>query len=69
MNIFIYILEGYKVVDKMVKYGVVVFIFFDWWNYKWEVWYVIFYNVVIMYNEGVFIVINLDDVNMGWWFN
>lgn len=69
VNIFIYILEGYKVVDKMVVYGVGGLSFFDWWVYKYEVQEVIFYNGVLMYEQGVMVVFNLDDVEMACCFN
>jgi hypothetical protein len=33
----IYILEGYKVADKMKEHGVGASTFSDWWAYKFEV--------------------------------
>lgn len=57
---FQYVNEGFKVVFELVEFGVGVFVFVDWWVYKFEVYYFIVYNVFILMKNGVVIFINLD---------
>ncbi|MFT4204711.1 MAG: amidohydrolase family protein [Chitinophagaceae bacterium] len=60
-NTFTHVLEGYKVADEFVKYGVNAATFSDWWAYKLEVKDAMAYNAAIMAKEGVNVSINSDD--------
>ncbi|QES87314.1 amidohydrolase family protein [Rhizosphaericola mali] len=60
-NTFTHVLEGYKVADEFVKYGVNAATFSDWWAYKLEVKDAIAYNAAIMAKKGVNVSINSDD--------
>ncbi len=64
INTFTHILEGYKVADKMLKHGVNVSTFSDWWAYKMEVEDAIPYNAAIMHKVGLTVAINSDDAEM-----
>lgn len=64
VNTFTHILEGYKVADKMKKYGVGASSFSDWWAYKFEVKDAIPYNPAILYRMGIVTAINSDDAEM-----
>jgi imidazolonepropionase-like amidohydrolase len=65
INTFTHILEGYKVADKMAKYGSAGSTFSDWWAYKYEVNDAIPYNAKIMSDMGVLVGLNSDDAEMG----
>jgi imidazolonepropionase-like amidohydrolase len=64
INTFTHILEGYKVADKMKKYGVAAAGFADWWAYKYEVIDAIPYNGALLHSQGVLTAFNSDDAEM-----
>lgn len=65
INTFTHILEGYKVADKMKAHGAGASTFSDWWTYKFEVYEAIPQNAALMANQGLTVVINSDDAEMG----
>ena len=65
VNTFTHILEGYKIADKIRRYGAAGSTFSDWWAYKFEVQDATPYNAAAMDAVGVLTAINSDDAEMG----
>ncbi len=65
INTFTHVLEGYKVADKLKKYGANASTFSDWWAYKLEVMDAIPYNAALLTKMGINTCINSDDAEMG----
>lgn len=54
-------LEGYRITNELVKYGVAVSTFADFWSYKWEAYHTMPHAVALMAKRGVLTAINSDD--------
>lgn len=54
-------LEGYRITNELVKYGVAVSTFADSWAYKWEAYYTMPHAVALMAKRGVLTAVNSDD--------
>ncbi|MEZ5358303.1 MAG: amidohydrolase family protein [Candidatus Zixiibacteriota bacterium] len=64
IDVFIHVLEGYKVADEMAKHGVAGTTFSDWWAYKFEVYDAIPYNASLMAERGVLTSVKSDDIDL-----
>ena len=54
-------LEGYRITNELVKYGVAVSTFADYWSYKWEAFKTMPQAVALMAKRGVLTAVNSDD--------
>ena len=54
-------LEGYRITNELVKYGVAVSTFADFWAYKWEAFKTMPHAVALMAQRGVLTAVNSDD--------
>jgi imidazolonepropionase-like amidohydrolase len=54
-------LEGYRITNELVKYGVAVSTFADYWSYKWEAFKTMPHAVALMAQRGVLTAVNSDD--------
>lgn len=54
-------LEGYRITNELVKYGVAVSTFADFWAYKWEAYKTMPHAVALMAERGVLTAVNSDD--------
>ena len=54
-------LEGYRITNELVTYGVAVSTFADSWSYKWEAYKTMPHAVGLMAKRGVLTAINSDD--------
>ncbi len=54
-------LEGYRITNELVKYGVAVSTFADFWSYKWEAYHTMPHAAALMAQRGVLVAINSDD--------
>lgn len=54
-------LEGYRITNELVKYGVAVSTFADFWGYKYEAFFTMPHAGALMANRGVLVAINSDD--------
>jgi imidazolonepropionase-like amidohydrolase len=54
-------LEGYRITNELVKYGVAVSTFADFWAYKWEAYKTMPHAVALMAQRGVLTAVNSDD--------
>jgi len=54
-------LEGYRITNELVKYGVAVSTFADFWAYKWEAYNTIPHAAALCANRGVLVALNSDD--------
>ena len=54
-------LEGYRITNELVKYGVAVSTFADYWSYKWEAFKTMPQAVALMAQRGVLTAVNSDD--------
>ncbi len=64
LDVFVHILEGYKVADEMARHGAGATAFSDWWAYKFEVYDAIPYNPGLMAERGVLTSVNSDDADL-----
>ena len=53
-------LEGYRITNELVKYGVAITGFADFWGYKWEAFNTLPHNLALMAKRGVLVAINSD---------
>jgi N-acetylglucosamine-6-phosphate deacetylase len=60
INVFIHILEGYKIAKELREYGAMATAFSDWWAYKMEAYDAIPYNGAIMHDQGIVVSYNSD---------
>ncbi len=60
----IHVLEGYKVMDEILKHGAGPTTFSDWWAYKMEAWDAIPYNAALMVRKGLLVSLNSDDAEL-----
>jgi len=63
-DVFIHVLEGYKVAEEIRQHGAMATIFTDWWAYKVEAYDAIPYNGAILYEQGVVVSFNSDSVEL-----
>lgn len=61
LAVFEHGLEGYRITNELVKYGVAVSTFADFWAYKWEAFMTMPYNAALMAKRGVLVALNSDD--------
>jgi len=54
-------LEGYRITNELVEYGVAVSTFVDFWAYKWEAFQTTPYSPALMAKRGVLVALNSDD--------
>jgi len=54
-------LEGYRITNELVKYGVAVSTFADFWAYKWEAYNTMPQAAALCANRGVLVALNSDD--------
>ena len=54
-------LEGYRITNELVEYGVAVSTFADYWAYKWEAFKTMPQAAALMAQRGVLTAINSDD--------
>ncbi|UCE41483.1 MAG: amidohydrolase family protein [Candidatus Aminicenantes bacterium] len=54
-------LEGYRITNELVEYGVAVSTFTDFWSYKWEAFKTMPHAVALMAQRGVLTAVNSDD--------
>lgn len=54
-------LEGYRITNELVKYGVAISTFADFWAYKWEAYNTIPHAAALCAKRGVLVAINSDD--------
>lgn len=64
IDIFIHILEGYKVCEIMREHGAMPSTFSDWWAYKFEVYDAIPFNGALMHDQGLLVSFNSDDYEL-----
>ncbi|MFC1761494.1 amidohydrolase family protein [Planctomycetota bacterium] len=60
-DVFIHVLEGYKVAEELRKHGAMATIFTDWWAYKMEAYDAIPFNGALMHRQGIVVSFNSDD--------
>jgi hypothetical protein len=63
-DVFIHVLEGYKVAAEMKQHGAMATTFSDWWAYKMEAYDAIPYNGALMREQGVLVSFNSDSVEL-----
>jgi len=54
-------LEGYRITNELVKYGVAISTFVDFWAYKWEAYNTMPQAAALCAKRGVLVAINSDD--------
>lgn len=54
-------LEGYRITNELVKYGVAVSTFADFWAYKWEAYNTMPQAAALCAKRGVLVALNSDD--------
>jgi imidazolonepropionase-like amidohydrolase len=54
-------LEGYRITNELVRYGVAVSTFVDFWAYKWEAYNTMPQSAALMAKRGVLVALNSDD--------
>jgi imidazolonepropionase-like amidohydrolase len=60
LAVFEHGLEGYRITNELVKYGVGVSTFADFWSYKWEAFKTMPHSAALMAKRGVLIALNSD---------
>ncbi len=60
IDVFIHILEGYKIAPELKNHGAMATTFSDWWAYKAEAYDAIPYNAAVMHQQGVVVSLNSD---------
>jgi len=63
-DVFIHVLEAYKVAEEIRQHGAMATIFTDWWAYKVEAYDAIPYNGAILYEQGVVVSFNSDSAEL-----
>jgi imidazolonepropionase-like amidohydrolase len=64
LDVFIHVLEGYKVAEEMRRHGAMATTFSDWWAYKVEACDAIPHNGAILYEQGVVVSFNSDSIEL-----
>ena len=60
LAVFEHGLEGYRITNELIKYGVGVSTFADFWSYKWEAFKTMPHSATLMAKRGVLIALNSD---------
>jgi len=63
-DVFIHVLEGYKVAEEIRQHGAMATTFSDWWAYKVEAYDAIPYNGAILYEQDVVVSFNSDSIEL-----
>ncbi|MHC4682633.1 MAG: amidohydrolase, partial [Planctomycetota bacterium] len=63
-DVFIHVLEGYKVAEEMKRHGAMATTFSDWWAYKMEAYDAIPYNGAILHEQDVVVSFNSDSIEL-----
>jgi len=63
-DVFIHVLEGYKVAAEMKRHGAMATTFSDWWAYKVEAYDAIPYNGALLHEEGILVSFNSDSIEL-----
>lgn len=58
---FEHALEGYRIADELVRDGVGISVFADFWGYKWEAYNTMPHNAALAAKRGVCVALNSDD--------
>ncbi len=58
---FEHALEGYRITNELVKYGVAISTFADFWAYKWEAYNTMPQAAALSAKRGVLVALNSDD--------
>ncbi len=58
---FEHALEGYRIADELVRDGVGISVFADFWGYKWEAYNTMPHNAALAAKRGVVVALNSDD--------
>jgi|Deesub1362B_J571_1020462.scaffolds.fasta_scaffold01712_2 imidazolonepropionase-like amidohydrolase len=53
-------LEGYRITNELVEYGVGISTFADSWAYKWEAYHTMPHSTALMVKRGVLVALNSD---------
>jgi imidazolonepropionase-like amidohydrolase len=61
LAVFEHGLEGYRITNELIKYGVGVSTFADFWAYKWEAFKTMPHSAALMAKRGVLVALNSDD--------
>jgi imidazolonepropionase-like amidohydrolase len=64
-DVFIHVLEGYKVAAELRQRGAMATTFSDWWAYKMEAYDAIPYNGALLREQGVLVSFNSDSDELG----
>ena len=54
-------LEGYRITNELVSYGVANSTFADFWSYKWEAFQTMPHSAALQVRRGVLVALNSDD--------
>jgi imidazolonepropionase-like amidohydrolase len=54
-------LEGYRITNELIRYGVAISTFADFWAYKWEAYNTMPYGAALAAKRGVLVALNSDD--------
>jgi imidazolonepropionase-like amidohydrolase len=58
---FEHALEGYRIADELVRYGVAISTFADFWGYKWEAYNTMPHGAALAAKRGALVALNSDD--------
>jgi imidazolonepropionase-like amidohydrolase len=58
---FEHALEGYRIAEELVRNGVAISVFADFWAYKWEAYNTMPHNAALAAKKGVLVALNSDD--------
>lgn len=64
LDVFIHVLEGYKVAREMHDHGAMATTFSDWWAFKMEAYDAIPHNGALMHQQGVVVSFNSDSPDL-----
>jgi imidazolonepropionase-like amidohydrolase len=64
-DVFVHVLEGYKVAEELRQHGAMATVFTDWWAYKMEAYDAIPFNAALLHRQGVIVGFNSDDAELG----
>jgi N-acetylglucosamine-6-phosphate deacetylase len=64
IDVFIHMLEGYKIATELKAHEAMATIFSDWWTYKMEAADAIPYNGAIMHEQGIVVSYNSDSAEL-----
>jgi len=64
IDVFIHMLEGYKIASELKAHGAMATTFSDWWTYKMEAYDAIPYNGAIMHEQGIIVSYDSDSAEL-----